>query len=587
MCEHHGKTFTRRDVLKQAGIGLTAMAAAQLVGPAAMAALAPANKRTVLQLALVKPSNAAQAAFVARLDDTHAVRDGVKEYLLWPGDKQKLDELGIDYEITVADLEAHERRAARLEASPGPRIAPPGFAPRTDYRRLADYESEILALADMYPAIARSFTLNQTSFEGRNVFGIEVAGNVGAVDGRPTVLIDGIHHAREWPAGEYPMMFAHHLLTGYGTDPRITALLDSCRVAIVPIMNVDGFYYARESIIPDNPNLAAVAGGTGRYWRKNRRVSPVNMPHPRNNPAAYGVDPNRNYPLNWGRTTGELIVNQFVPVLSTTSPNPTDQTYFGTSPLSEPETRNIADFILSRNLTAYVSNHTYQGLVLRPWGDTADRPYDFDLLFSLGARMSNVLGYTNQTGLDLYPTTGAASDWSYAATAAISYTFEHGLTGFHPTYNGTDGPGRNWPKVMEAYTILAEAGADPLQHSVVRGSVVDVAGNPVTANLTIHKEFYTPIHPPGPDGLGALTSPDTRNPTNPSFHEIQEIATTPASDGTFEWHVGPSTRPMPAVDGQTESYPLTISVDGLGSVTQQVTVARGEQVDLGTVVLGG
>ena len=70
-----------------------------------------------------------------------------------------------------------------------------------------------------------------TSLEGRPIQGIEIAADVDATDdGRPVYVQLGAHHAREWPSAELPMEFAIDLVENYGTDSRITALLDDVRV---------------------------------------------------------------------------------------------------------------------------------------------------------------------------------------------------------------------------------------------------------------------------------------------------------------------------------------------------------------------
>jgi hypothetical protein len=594
VCDQHSGSphVSRRDVLKGAGLGFGAVTLTSLLGSPARAAMLKAARASSapLQLALVRPRNATEAAFVARLDDTHAVFDGAREYLLWPGDRDRLDRLGIEYEIRVPDLADYERRAreeARRFTGYG-RQGPPGFTPRTTYRRLVDYETELHALADAHPALARTFTLENRTLEGRLVFGIEISANDGPADGRPTIFFDGVHHAREWPAGEYPMMFAHFLLDRYGTDPRVTALLDAARIAIVPIVNVDGFHYSRQHPVDVAAGFQNVAEAA--YWRKNRRVNPGPVSAQRENgPVAYGVDPNRNYSVNWGRATSREKVGDTyvtgVPVLATTSPHPVDATYHGEGPLSEPETLNVARFGLTHNVTAYISNHTYQGLVLRPWGDTTVDPVDKDLLVAVGHSMASVLGYQNIIALELYPTTGAASDWMYAANGALSYTHEHGTTGFHPAYTGSDGPGTNWPKVMESYMRISEAGADSSKHCVARGRVTDVAGNGVEATLTLRKEFEIPISNLGADSLGTVpyVEPDDDPRTN-SQHTVQEFSVRTRPDGTFEWHVGPSTPPLDAAAGRVVSYTLEASA-GAGSATLELPIVRGDAVDLGEITL--
>jgi hypothetical protein len=49
--------------------------------------------------------------------------------------------------------------------------------------------------------VVRLFKLSHRSLDGRPINGVEIADNVTAKDGRPTFLLMGLHHAREWPSG--------------------------------------------------------------------------------------------------------------------------------------------------------------------------------------------------------------------------------------------------------------------------------------------------------------------------------------------------------------------------------------------------
>lgn len=101
-------------------------------------------------------------------------------------------------------------------------------------------------LAESHPGLVRPVVIG-TTYEGRPIEGIEIASQVDRRDdGRPAYLQMGLHHAREWPSGEFPMEFAHQLVNGYvGGSPRITSLLDSVRVFVLPVINVDGFIASR------------------------------------------------------------------------------------------------------------------------------------------------------------------------------------------------------------------------------------------------------------------------------------------------------------------------------------------------------
>jgi hypothetical protein len=496
-----------------------------------------------LMLVRVSVESAEQAGYLlSSFDETHNHDHGEVELLLWPGDLARLEKLGLPYEVVIEDLVAHDRALATapqpLQKLPGP--------DRTDYRRLADYNAELQELAKKHPALVKLFEMKRPSLEGRTVYGVEIASNVKdvATDGRPIFYIDGVHHAREWPAAEYTQLFIHHLVESYGKDKEITSLLRRVRVIAVPIVNVDGFDYSRQS--PAQTSSLSAGNGFEGYWRKNRRsFTGATVPAAQKNPDAYGVDPNRNYSYLWGDSQGGssgILI---------------DQTYRGEAPFSEPETQNVRDIILSRPVVADITNHTYQATVLRTGG--GDAPED-DLLERIGQRMADILGYENRPSVG-YPTTGTTDDWAYAAMAALGFTIEHGSQGFHPPY--ANEVGTYWKEHMEAFEVMLEVSANPRYHSVLEGKI---ANGP--AKLTITKTFDTPLSPGNPAGVEAVT-------------EKIEMNLTTAKDGSFEWHMSPSFRPYEKRD---ESYTLTIRSGGVKKVLK-VNLDRGEIEDLGLIRL--
>ena len=124
--------------------------------------------------------------------------------------------------------DAADRRAERRLARVAGRSALPSG--RNTYRRYANYTTELKALADDNPDLVRSIELGR-SVDGRPIEGVEIAdGRQPHRDGRPVYLNFGIHHAREWPSGEFPMEFAHRPRRGASTaaTPRVTSLLGRC-----------------------------------------------------------------------------------------------------------------------------------------------------------------------------------------------------------------------------------------------------------------------------------------------------------------------------------------------------------------------
>lgn len=507
--------------------------------------LAPIGRTDTARPMIVRVSTSSHeeaALLMSNFDETHNHGPGEVELLLWPGDLARLDALGLDYEVTIPDLYAHDQALADrdlpLQKLPGP--------DRSDYRRLSDYNEEMKALAKKHPGTVKLFEMKRPSLEGRTVFGVEIASDVKniATDGRPIYYIDGVHHAREWPAAEYTMLFIHHLAENFGKDKEITSFLKKVRVIAIPIVNVDGFDYSREAIA-QNPNLAAGNGFEG-YWRKNRRsLTGLTLPELHKNPDAYGVDPNRNYSFRWGDSSGG------------SSGSEVSQTYRGSAPFSEPETQNVRDIFLGRSVVADITNHTYQATVLRAGGGNAPEDH---ILEPIGARMAEILGYKNNGSVG-YPTTGTTDDWAYATRAALGFTIENGSIGFHPPYDQEIGT--FWKQHMEAFEVLLDVTASPKYHSVLRGKV---AGG--TAKLTITKTFDTPLSPGNPTGEEAVT-------------EKIKMNLTTARDGSFEWHLSPSSRPY---EKKAESYTLKISSGGK-TKTLQVFLKRGQTLDLGNIRL--
>lgn len=534
-CAHDHAPLSRRGFL--AG-GAAALAGATVLRGAPASALLGGSGTAVepFRLAVAWPANAAQRAALLGFDLTHGAREGGVEVLLWPGDRTRLTLTGIRHRVLVDDLVAHDQQVARAAwGTPTTAAAQPGQV--ADYRTPADYLRDMQALVAARPDLCRLVVAGEPTIEGRTVVGIEIASQVARRDGRPTFYVDGLHHAREWPSGELSIMFATDLVQNAGSDPRITSLLDRCRVLVVPVVNADGFAHSRSFPIDDRPlETGLQAVGAGSYWRKNRRALTGDLGLGQlGGLTSYGVDPNRNYGIQWGGPGASDV--------------PVEQTYRGDAAFSEPESRNVNRLILGRGTTGYLTNHTYSDLVLRPWGDTeADSP-DEPLLRQLGDACAAINGYTSQKSIGLYPTTGTSEDHAYAAVGALAYTFEHGLDGFHPPYAAyiPEAYARN----REPFLILAEAAADPAHHAVLTGRTVTAAGTGVAADIVIR---------------GTVTVPTADGP----WTDVMAFPLRSNDDGTWTAHVGPSTSPTSSVQ---EAYEIVTS-----RRTRKVAVARGERV---------
>lgn len=334
-----------------------------------------------------------------------------------------------DIEAGTVDVTATGEEAARLRslgfdlvalappgpAAPGTRLAPAGF-PRADagYHDYAEMRAELDRVVADHPAIARVQVIG-TSHEGRAIVALKISDNVGTDEAEPEVLYDAHQHAREHLTVEMALYLAHLFTDGYGTDARVTGVVDSREIWIVPDVNPDGGEYD-------------IATGSYRSWRKNRQPTPGSR--------SVGTDLNRNWGYGFGCCGGS-------------SGSPSSGTYRGPAAFSAPETRALRDFVLGRRvggvqqITVAIDFHTFQELVLWPYGytraDTApglgvDQEATFRIL---GRQLAATNGYTPEQASDLYITDGDILDWLWGDQGIFAYTFEMYPTstaagGFYP-----------------------------------------------------------------------------------------------------------------------------------------------------------
>ena len=484
-------------------------------------------------------------------------------------DEAALRKAGLRWRVRVTDLvaqdaaaRASERRFAARTAGARASSLPSG---RERYRTLADYNAELKDLAAKNPNLVKLFTMPEKTYGGKDVLGIEITENVARNDGKPAFFNMGVHHAREWPAGELSMEWAIELINGYKKgDARATRIVKNERNIVVPIVNADGFEASRtagelagqgggrDESVDDTAYLVAGAATGGEYRRKNCRLpddSAAGNCTTSVGLAENGVDPNRNYGGLWGGPGADT--------------NPLTQSYRGPGPFSEPESRNVRAVVSRNQVMSLITNHTTAGLVLRAPGlASLGDPVDEDKGYkALGDAMAKENGYFSQKSFELYDTTGTTEDWSYNATGGFGFTFElycgapNYETGdcddpaFHPTYqrvveewDGTNptadhtndpGPNKGYDGKgnKEAYYIAAESALDEQRHSILEASV------PPGTTLRLRKDFKTETFPQGPEG-GA------KEPIR--FDDHLETTYDVGDDGKVRWHVNPSTRPIVA-----------------------------------------
>ncbi|NYG54546.1 M14 family zinc carboxypeptidase [Nocardioides perillae] len=483
----------------------------------------------------------------------HAGHDYVEVVVHSPLDLVALTAGGFTYDVEIEDMLLREAQNNRANAEYAAEMAELGLrsalpSGRTSYRTLADYNADMDELAKKR-TLVKKFAMPRPSLDGRTIYGVEIGSDVRRPStGRPTMVLMGAHHAREWPSAELAMEFATDLVQSYGKNRRITRLLDRARVVVVPVVNVDGFELSRTDGAAvdlrevDNGGTVTILGTPGQaYKRKNCRIvdgqdtpdGSCRLTLNSNGGFGLGTDLNRNYGGFWGG-----------PGAAGTLPDPSsdrvaglpDPTYRGAAPFSEPETQNVRDLIAGRQVTMMISNHTFSNLVLRPNGvnpttiapdgiPVGNAP-DEEGLKRLGKRMTDQNGYRNIHGWELYDTTGTTEDWSYNATGGYGYTFEIGPDEFHPPFEQVVGFYRGTGKYAgkgnrEAYLIALEHTVDTRFHGTLRAK----QKLPKGTVLTLSKKFRTPTW-------------------EDSFADGVSSSITVPRSGRFSWVVNPSTRPV-------------------------------------------
>jgi hypothetical protein len=310
--------------------------------------------------------------------------------------------------ITAIPMEVRAIQALGFEvvavAAPGNRgaVTPQAF-PSADsaYHDYGEMVAEINTMVAAHPTIMQKLSIG-TSYEGRDMPLLKISDNVTTDEAEPEILFNAHQHAREHLTVEMALYIMHLLVDNYGTDTRVTNLVNGREFWIVPDMNPDGGEYD-------------IATGSYRSWRKNRQ--------PNSGSSAVGTDLNRNWSFQWGCCGGSS---------GTTS----SETYRGPSAFSAPETQRLRDFVNSRviggvqQIKANIDWHTYSQLILWPYGyttanTTSTLNADAQSAFAtLGQAMAATNSYTPEQASDLYLADGTIIDWMWATHGIFAYTFE-------------------------------------------------------------------------------------------------------------------------------------------------------------------
>jgi murein tripeptide amidase MpaA len=264
-----------------------------------------------------------------------------------------------------------------------------------------DSKEQYLELYDRLAGMpyVKSYDIGDT-YMSRDIVALKVTkgADTQPVNSKPAVLYNALQHAREWLAGETCRRTLLYVTSQYGKDPQITRLVDTRELWFVCVANPDGYEY---TFTPGN-----------RLWRKNMADNDSDGTR---GETGDGVDPNRNFPRNWG------LDNEG------SSPEPDSETFRGPSAGSEPETKamiklmDMVDFAFQKN------DHTAAELLLYPQGFQQYTPSaDHGIFTALAGDDADpgIATFDPDLSAELYITNGDTADYAYAEQQILSYTPE-------------------------------------------------------------------------------------------------------------------------------------------------------------------
>ena len=320
--------------------------------------------------------------------------------------------------------------------------------------------------ADELPGLVKVESIGK-SYEGRDIWLVTVTNfESGPALEKPAFLVEANIHAIEVTGCTAALHLLHRLLTGYGSEDRVTRALDTRAFYVVPRLNPDGAELAladrprfvRSSVRPypladpqdglheedldgdgrilmmrlpddngawkqhpDEPRLmirrdADEGPGEGRFYRllwegtiRNYDGVMIKIA-----PPLEGLDLNRNFPYEWSTEA--------------------EQPGAGPYPTSEPEVRAIVQAVVERpNITGHIAYHTFSGVHLRPYAGYPDEhfpPNDLRAYKLIGEEGTHLTGYPNVSVFHDFKyepkesIKGSAHDWLYDHVGVFAWTTE-------------------------------------------------------------------------------------------------------------------------------------------------------------------
>ena len=302
----------------------------------------------------------------------------------------KLQKEGVEIDVKTIDGVAASE-VMRLQALQG-------WDSFREYSAPGGIKDEIWAAGGEHREIAKVVDVGD-SLNGEEILALKVTKNATKVkDGRrPAVMYMGTQHAREWITPEMVRRLMHHVLDSYGSDPEITQLVDTTELWFLPVANPDGY----DSTFTEG----------NRLWRKNLRDNNGDGQIT----VGDGVDPNRNYAVNWGQDN------------EGSSQQPASDTYRGAGPNSEPETQAVDTLFKRVKFEFFINYHSAANLLLYGIGNQVTTPSPDDVIYEAMVGTDEnpaVPTYDPDISAELYITNGDTDTHMQVQYGTLGFTPE-------------------------------------------------------------------------------------------------------------------------------------------------------------------
>lgn len=114
------------------------------------------------------------------------------------------------------------------------------------HHNYVEMEEYLKELTENYANITRLYSIG-SSVEGRQLYVVEITKNPGKhTSEKPEVKYIGNMHGNEVVGREMLLLLLRYLCENYGTDERVTRILETIRLHVLPSMNPDGYEISKE-----------------------------------------------------------------------------------------------------------------------------------------------------------------------------------------------------------------------------------------------------------------------------------------------------------------------------------------------------